>query len=90
VFVKNFGDFIESANDLIGSFLHDIDSEQCRKHKIRCDHEMPVCGRCKRRKLEAQCHYHPAPLTRPTTSPGGVSWKSSDTSQSTPNQNAFT
>jgi hypothetical protein len=38
--------------------------EPCRKHKIRCDHALPACGRCRRRKLEAECNYHPAPLTR--------------------------
>lgn len=38
--------------------------EPCRKRKIRCDHQRPVCGRCHRRGLSVQCFYHPAPLTR--------------------------
>ncbi|CAK3812188.1 transcription factor C6 like [Lecanosticta acicola] len=41
--------------------------EPCRKGKIRCDHQRPVCGRCKRRGLVTRCFYHPAPLTRPRT-----------------------
>jgi hypothetical protein len=46
----------------------------CRKAKVRCDHETPVCGRCTRRSLI--CTYHPAPLTRarePTKSSSTVS-----------------
>lgn len=27
---------------------------------------MPICDRCRRRNLNAECYYHPAPLTRPT------------------------
>ncbi|KAI2472282.1 hypothetical protein F4781DRAFT_438501 [Annulohypoxylon bovei var. microspora] len=38
--------------------------ERCRKAKIRCDHLKPICGPCRRRGLEAQCWYHPAPLTK--------------------------
>lgn len=38
--------------------------EPCRKSKLRCDHLMPVCGRCSHRKKADQCVYHPAPLTR--------------------------
>ena len=48
--------------------------EMCRKAKVRCDHETPVCGRCARRSLI--CTYHPAPLTRarePTRSSSTVS-----------------
>jgi hypothetical protein len=39
--------------------------EPCRKGKIRCDHHRLTCDRCRRRKIELQCWYHPAPLTRP-------------------------
>lgn len=42
--------------------------EPCRKGKIRCDHRRPVCARCRRRGLDSQCWYHPAPLTRPRIS----------------------
>lgn len=38
--------------------------EPCRKGKIRCDHQKPVCAPCRRRSREARCFYHPAPLTR--------------------------
>lgn len=38
--------------------------EPCRKSKLRCDHTMPICGRCTRRGLRGDCIYHPAPLTR--------------------------
>ncbi|KAI1645799.1 uncharacterized protein F4817DRAFT_162437 [Daldinia loculata] len=38
--------------------------ERCRKAKIRCDHQKPVCAPCRRRGLESQCWYHPAPLTK--------------------------
>ncbi|KAK1148503.1 hypothetical protein N8T08_009508 [Aspergillus melleus] len=40
--------------------------EPCRKDKVRCDHVLPVCSRCRRRKIASRCFYHPAPLTRPT------------------------
>jgi hypothetical protein len=33
---------------------------------VRCDHRMPVCDRCRRRNMDAECYYHPAPLTRAT------------------------
>nr|POE53260.1 hypothetical protein CFP56_28482 [Quercus suber] len=38
--------------------------EPCRRAKIRCDHQTPTCGRCKRRGVTAECFYHPAPLTK--------------------------
>ncbi|KAF1953467.1 hypothetical protein CC80DRAFT_149754 [Byssothecium circinans] len=38
--------------------------EPCRKGKLRCDHMTPTCGRCLRRGRDAQCVYHPAPLTK--------------------------
>ena len=40
--------------------------EPCRRGKVRCDHRMPVCDRCRRRNLGSECYYHPAPLTRPS------------------------
>ena len=46
---------------------------QCRRGKLRCDHGSPVCGRCARRNKPDQCIYHPAPLTKPRTSPGASS-----------------
>ncbi|EMC94082.1 hypothetical protein BAUCODRAFT_36555 [Baudoinia panamericana UAMH 10762] len=39
--------------------------EPCRRGKLRCDHNSPVCGRCARRNKPEQCIYHPAPLTKP-------------------------
>ncbi|KAJ5641720.1 hypothetical protein N7490_005720 [Penicillium lividum] len=39
--------------------------EPCRKSKLRCDHNRPICGRCARRRLsQQQCHYHPAPMAK--------------------------
>ncbi|RDW89942.1 transcription factor domain-containing protein [Aspergillus mulundensis] len=43
--------------------------EPCRKDKVRCDHELPVCGRCQKRNRANQCYYHPAPLTGDRASP---------------------
>ncbi|KAH8801776.1 hypothetical protein F5884DRAFT_807811 [Xylogone sp. PMI_703] len=39
--------------------------EACRKSKVRCDHNRPTCDRCRLRNIDAECVYHPAPLTRP-------------------------
>lgn len=38
--------------------------EPCRKSKLRCDHVLPVCSRCVKRKCAEKCVYHPNPLTR--------------------------
>lgn len=38
--------------------------EPCRHDKVRCDHKLPVCTRCQRRRRANECFYHPAPLTR--------------------------
>lgn len=43
--------------------------EPCRRGKLRCDHNTPVCGRCARRNKPDQCFYHPAPLTKTRSSP---------------------
>jgi hypothetical protein len=40
--------------------------EPCRKAKMACDHTLPVCDRCKRRKVVARCIYLSAPMTRPS------------------------
>lgn len=45
-----------------------LSCEPCRKSKLRCDHNMPSCGRCQRRGIPSQCIYHPAPMTRRPTS----------------------
>jgi hypothetical protein len=37
--------------------------EPRRKGKIRCDHRRPICDRYRRRKMEPQCWYYPAPLS---------------------------
>ncbi|KAH8592975.1 hypothetical protein B0O99DRAFT_689190 [Bisporella sp. PMI_857] len=37
--------------------------EPCRKAKIACDHNTPVCGRCRRRK-SSNCVYLDAPMTK--------------------------
>ncbi|KAI0403367.1 hypothetical protein F4802DRAFT_571935 [Xylaria palmicola] len=38
--------------------------EPCRKSKLRCDHVVPICGRCVKRKCAEKCVYHPNPLTK--------------------------
>ncbi|KAJ5812452.1 C6 transcription factor [Penicillium riverlandense] len=38
--------------------------EPCRTQKVRCDHALPVCGRCYSRGIAKDCTYHPAPLTK--------------------------
>ncbi|KAE8392952.1 hypothetical protein BDV23DRAFT_170597 [Aspergillus alliaceus] len=44
-----------------------VSCEPCRVSKIRCDHHRPTCKRCQARRMESQCFYHPAPLTRVRT-----------------------
>ena len=41
-----------------------LSCENCRKSKLACDHTLPVCGRCIRRKCREPCVYHPAPMTK--------------------------
>ncbi|KAL6239856.1 hypothetical protein BDW75DRAFT_226903 [Aspergillus navahoensis] len=43
--------------------------EPCRKAKLRCDHQSPVCGRCLSNGHSGRCFYHPAPLTQPRARP---------------------
>ncbi|KAL4908817.1 hypothetical protein BDW74DRAFT_187331 [Aspergillus multicolor] len=43
--------------------------EPCRKAKLRCDHQSPVCGRCLSNDRSELCFYHPAPLTQPRKRP---------------------
>jgi hypothetical protein len=38
--------------------------EPCRKRKIACDHALPICQRCKRRKTTSACIYLAAPMTQ--------------------------
>ncbi|PYH92072.1 hypothetical protein BO71DRAFT_432238 [Aspergillus ellipticus CBS 707.79] len=45
--------------------------EPCRKSKLRCDNDRPVCGRCTKRKIAAICFYHPAPMTKRATTEAG-------------------
>ena len=40
--------------------------EPCRKSKQRCDHTMPICHRCKQRRVASECKYGPPPLKIPT------------------------
>jgi hypothetical protein len=32
--------------------------------KLRCDHQRPICTRCRNRGMGNRCYYHPAPLTK--------------------------
>jgi hypothetical protein len=38
--------------------------EPCRKAKIACDHSLPVCERCKRRRVVEKCVYLDKPMTK--------------------------
>ncbi|KAH8700848.1 hypothetical protein BGW36DRAFT_357489 [Talaromyces proteolyticus] len=50
--------------------------EPCRQSKLRCDHLIPVCGRCIETQKSHKCFYHPAPLTRPKKTEGSASAQS--------------
>lgn len=39
--------------------------EPCRKSKLRCDHQFPVCGRCARTNKPDRCVYRPSTSTTP-------------------------
>ncbi|KAJ6007697.1 hypothetical protein N7540_011673 [Penicillium herquei] len=55
--------------------------EPCRKSKLRCDHNRPICGRCARRRLSAQqCQYHPAPMAKQPTPKESTPQSDSNTS----------
>jgi hypothetical protein len=63
--------------------------EPCRKAKIACDHTLPTCDRCRRRKVTEICVYLAAPMTRPpgssqATAPPGIEIRKSDRQQSLP------
>jgi hypothetical protein len=58
--------------------------EPCRKRKLSCDHKLPSCGRCVKRGLAKDCHYHPAPMTR-----NGRSGPKSTSPQETPSTSAY-
>jgi Fungal Zn(2)-Cys(6) binuclear cluster domain len=50
--------------------------EPCRKAKLRCDHALPVCSRCKKRRTPTQCVVLATPITKsplPTTVPSKAS-----------------
>ncbi|KAJ5925817.1 hypothetical protein N7454_007327 [Penicillium verhagenii] len=52
--------------------------EPCRKSKIRCDHEFPICGRCARMNKSNQCIYRHSPSRTVT---GSVTTNSTPTQQ---------
>ena len=41
--------------------------EPCRISKLRCDHALPHCQRCVRKRVKERCVYHPAPMTNGRT-----------------------
>ena len=43
--------------------------EPCRKRKQACDHSLPVCLTCRRRKTTKDCVYLPAPMTQSSRPP---------------------
>ncbi|TVY46496.1 hypothetical protein LOCC1_G001894 [Lachnellula occidentalis] len=63
--------------------------EPCRKAKIACDHSLPTCDRCRRRKVTEKCVYHAAPMTKTpgsgqATSPSGIDMGKSHRQQRLP------
>jgi len=46
--------------------------EPCRRSKLRCDHNAPCCGRCKRRKRTDECRYEASPSKISTPRPGAT------------------
>lgn len=52
--------------------------EPCRKGKLRCDHQQPICASCRRRGRESRCWYHPAPLTKQHNIQNQSGYKSHD------------
>lgn len=41
--------------------------EPCRKAKVKCDHTLPTCLKCVRRKDPSKCVYLPAPMSQSKT-----------------------
>lgn len=39
--------------------------EPCRKSKLRCDHQVPICGRCSRTNKPDRCVYQPSAAATP-------------------------
>ena len=61
--------------------------EPCRKAKIACDHTLPVCTRCKRRKITDKCVYMSAPMTKITDATTGINRRQSEPIQAKPHGN---
>ena len=38
--------------------------EPCRRGKVACDHSLPYCDRCRRKKVTERCVYLDAPMTK--------------------------
>ncbi|KAJ5103389.1 hypothetical protein N7532_003918 [Penicillium argentinense] len=62
--------------------------EPCRRSKQRCDHERPVCRRCAGKRINDQCFYHPAPMTRRRSDHANPPLASSSRLTSQPTSNA--
>lgn len=63
--------------------------EPCRKSKLRCDHQSPICGRCLCHGQAERCFYHPAPLTQPRARASRVVSRKSKRKQRPDNQLVF-
>ncbi|KAJ5419501.1 uncharacterized protein N7487_003051 [Penicillium crustosum] len=63
--------------------------EPCRKSKLRCDHQSPICGRCLCHGQAERCFYHPAPLTQPRVRASRVVPRRSKRQQRPDNQLVF-
>ncbi|KAJ5533777.1 hypothetical protein N7527_000031 [Penicillium freii] len=63
--------------------------EPCRKSKLRCDHQSPICGRCICHGQADRCFYHPAPLTQPSARAPKVISRRPKRQQRPDNQSVF-
>lgn len=51
--------------------------DPCRRRKVACNHEHPVCSRCRKRREEASCIYIVQPQARHSSSPSSKSTRQS-------------
>ncbi|KAJ5195465.1 uncharacterized protein N7498_008903 [Penicillium cinerascens] len=55
--------------------------EPCRRSKLRCDHLVPTCGRCRRTRKAAACVYRPNPTRTASSTTESATVETSPTSE---------
>ncbi|KAJ5659173.1 hypothetical protein N7507_005624 [Penicillium longicatenatum] len=58
--------------------------EPCRRSKLRCDHQVPICGRCRRTRKADTCVYRPNLTTTAPSATKSTNTGRSPTSESLP------